>query len=342
MLSAFKPALAVVLIGSIGGLAGWLVQAPAPWLLGAALFVSLAAIGGVNVALPNALRDAVFIVIGMTMGAGVTPETVATAAQWPLSLVTLFAGLIAIMAVSTYALRRLFAYDKATATLASAPGHLSFVLSLSTETNANIATLSIVQTMRVLTLTLAVPLVVSLLYPGLEPRFVLDGASMPVWGLAIVGALAIAVGRGLKKLRVPAAYLLGGLFASASLHVTDVLPGVVPAWLTIPAFGLMGTLIGTRFNNTGWRSIRAALGASFASTAIALVISGLAAAFVSLFITVEPAHLLIAFAPGGLETMAAMGIMLGANPAFIAAHHVSRILFLTALIPLVLHWTSKR
>ena len=50
-----------------------------------------------------------------------------------------------------------------TARLAAAPGHLSYVLSLSTETRADIALLSVVQSLRVLTLTLLVPLVAALL-----------------------------------------------------------------------------------------------------------------------------------------------------------------------------------
>jgi len=47
-------------------------------------------------------------------------------------------------------------------------------------------------------------------------------------------------------------------------------------------------------------------------------------------------QLLIAFAPGGVETMAAMSVLLDADPAFVAAHHVLRLFVLTALVPIVL------
>ena len=46
--------------------------------------------------------------------------------------------------------------------------------------------------------------------------------------------------------------------------------------------------------------------------------------------------ILIAFAPGGLETMAAMSVILGIDPTFVASHHVARLLMLTAIVPIFL------
>ncbi|WP_160316300.1 AbrB family transcriptional regulator [Ahrensia marina] len=336
--SQLKPVLYALVLGFGSAMAALAIGFPAPFLTGPALVVSLAGVVGVPLFMPNFLRNGVFVVIGMTMGAGVTPETVATAAKWPLSILMLFAGLIVIMIVSARFLRTMFGYDKYTALLSATPGHLSYVLSLSTETKADIPVLSIVQTMRVLTLTLAVPFIVALVYPDLEPRFALEGESITLSGLIIVSSVALCVGLILMKLKMPAALLMGGLIVSAFFHVTEILPGTIPSWLTSPAFILMGILIGTRFNGATWSLLRGALTASLVVTGVALIVSGASALIVGMFIDVPPAHLLIAFAPGGLETMAAMGIMLDANPAFIAAHHVLRIMFLTAIIPIALRF----
>jgi uncharacterized membrane protein AbrB (regulator of aidB expression) len=43
----------------------------------------------------------------------------------------------------------------------------------------------------------------------------------------------------------------------------------------------------------------------------------------------------LGLSPGGLEGMGALGIALGFDTAFIAAHHVSRLMFLTFAIPVV-------
>lgn len=336
--SQLKPVLYALGLGFTAAMAALIIGFPAPFLTGPALVVSLAGVLGLPLFMPNFLRNGVFVVIGMTMGAGITPETVASAAKWPLSILMLFAGLIIIMIVSARFLSTLFGYDNHTALLSATPGHLSYVLSLSTETKADIPVLSIVQTMRVLTLTLAVPFIVALIYPDLEPRFGLEGEPITFNGLFIVSSVAVAVGVVLTKLKMPAALLMGGLIVSAFFHVTEILTGIIPLWLTSPAFILMGILIGTRFNGATWTLLRGALTASLVVTGVALLVSGAAALIVGLFIDVPPAHLLIAFAPGGLETMAAMGIMMDANPAFIAAHHVLRIIFLTALIPVALRF----
>lgn len=45
---------------------------------------------------------------------------------------------------------------------------------------------------------------------------------------------------------------------------------------------------------------------------------------------------MIAFAPGGLETMAAMAVMMHADTAYVGSHHVLRLLFLSVLMPFVI------
>ena len=46
---------------------------------------------------------------------------------------------------------------------------------------------------------------------------------------------------------------------------------------------------------------------------------------------------IIAFAPGGLETMIAMGTLVNADPSYVAIHHISRIFFLSFLVPFLIY-----
>ena len=48
------------------------------------------------------------------------------------------------------------------------------------------------------------------------------------------------------------------------------------------------------------------------------------------------AHVLVAFAPGGLETMIAIGVVLGVIPGFVAACHIARLLVLSVYLPMML------
>ena len=58
--------------------------------------------------------------------------------------------------------------------------------------------------------------------------------------------------------------------------------------------------------------------------------------YVHYFTEIPLSHIFIAFAPGGLETMIAMGGLVSAEPTYIASHHVSRLFFLAFLIPILL------
>jgi uncharacterized membrane protein AbrB (regulator of aidB expression) len=123
---------------------------------------------------------------------------------------------------------------------------------------------------------------------------------------------------------------------SAAAHATDLVPGAVPAWLMLPAFVGLGTLIGTRFAGMTWTRFRASVLAGLSVTIVTAVLTALAAIPVSMALAMPTAHVLAAFAPGGLETMVALGATMAASPGFIAACHVMRLVILSVLIPLVL------
>ena len=94
----------------------------------------------------------------------------------------------------------------------------------------------------------------------------------------------------------------------------------------------MGSLIGTRFaGSTGtpcparcWRGRHHAL---------ACTVAALGALLAAAYRGLPAAALLLAFAPGGVEIMAALAIETGLDPALVAAHHVFRLFVLALLIP---------
>ena len=59
----------------------------------------------------------------------------------------------------------------------------------------------------------------------------------------------------LKRINVPAPFLLGGLFTSSALHVMDITPGRLPPILAWPAFLILGTLIGSRITTIKAREL---------------------------------------------------------------------------------------
>lgn len=329
-------ALAVTVVVALGGAAAFhLVGFPAAPLTGPALAVSLAGLAGMPVAIPPRLRDVCLVALGLGIGAAVTPEVLAGAARWPTSLAVMTAMLLVNMAVTRKILERVFDQSPVTATLAATPGHLSYVIALADEGGADMRAVAVVQSIRVLFLTLCLP-------PLIAVGFEATGATVlpsEVLGPGLLVALAVAaVGVGLvfKRLQVPAAFLLGGMAVSAAGHGAGLTPGRIPDALVTGALIAMGALIGTRFGGITLAEVRRSALAGAVVTALAMAFAMAGAVAISWAAGLPPALLVIAFAPGGVEAMAAIAIQMGQDPTFVAAHHVWRLVLLTFVTPMAL------
>lgn len=329
-----------LVIAAIGAGFAFASGAPAPFLVGPALLVALSALLGLPVQIPVWLRNLCFIIIGLTMGAGVTPEVIETARQWPFSFVILAIALLLIILIGKWLLVRKWHYDPMTALMSVVPGHLSYVLGLSAETKGDLATIGVVQSIRLLALTILVPFAV--VFIGIDAGVPVGPVVvMPFFAFALSMAISLAVGFVLERFKLPAAYLIAGLLWSTGSHITGTIDGTVAPNIGTPAFIIMGALIGTRFTGVTIAMLKRAFVAGTSVTLVAFGISAFAAWLVSLFVDVPMSQLLIAFAPGGVETMAAMAVSMNADPAFVAAHHVMRLLILTFLAPIMLSLTRS-
>jgi membrane AbrB-like protein len=330
----WKDALPTLVIGAAGAVLFWLIGFPAAVLTGPAAAVSAATILGVRTAIPPALRDAVFLAIGITIGSTVTPEVIATALTWPLSLFILSVTLLVALLLAQETLMRGFGFDRMTALMSAMPGHLSYVLGISAEVSCDIRRVALVQTVRVLLQTLLVPVLVSLWGVEGTGRLADHGRIAPL-ALALTFVLAIGAGLVLRRLRLPAPLLIGAMAVSATGHGAGLTPGTVPVWMTVAAFLCMGSLIGTRFRGFSIRELGGALSAGVVTTVIASAVAAMGAMVAAGIIGLSPAALLLAFAPGGVEVMAALAVETGLEPALVAAHHVFRLLILGIFIPVL-------
>ena len=103
----------------------------------------------------------------------------------------------------------------------------------------------------------------------------------------------------------------------------------------------MGTLIGSRFSGITPRTLGNSLAAGMLTTTVAALVSVSASFVAAKMLDLPINHVLIAFAPGGVETMAAMAVLLEVDPSFVAVHHVARLLFLTMLVPILMGLNKK-
>ncbi len=323
------------LIAAVGALVAVALGLPAPQLIGPAVAVTIGGLAGLRLSVPQVVRNASFIVVGVSMGSTVSPDIFVAARTWPLSFVMVFVAIVLLLFVAAWVLQRLFHYDRTTALLAASPGHLSYVLSLAAEMRCDLRAVSISQSVRVLALTITVPLIVEVFDLAGNDVVVMPQA-MGIPALAAILVLSALLGLLFRRWKFPAALLLGGVFVSMSTHVTGYVSGSVPVWLLTPTYVLLGALIGTRFSGVSLADLRVAFVSGLVVTfVVSLMAAGIAVA-VSYLAGVPLDAALIAFSPGGLETMAAMAVMLHADPTYVGAHHVLRLMFLSVLMPLVI------
>ncbi|MFT6677229.1 MAG: membrane AbrB-like protein [Sulfitobacter sp.] len=328
--------LSTLLVAIAGAVFGWALNAPVYMLLGPALAVTLAGLSGLRTGIDARLRDLCFLALGIAVGAGFDGNALAAMMRWPLAFVFMCLIIWAILVLCRIMLVRVFDFDPRSAVLAAAPGHLSFVIAIATEGGSDVARISITQSVRLLSLTLVVPFIALAMGIEVSGNVAPQGTAMTLPLIAVLIALSAVVGFLFIRWQVPAPLLLAGMAVSALGHVTEWTPGVLPAWLILPAYLVLGALIGTRFSGISLSRLASGLSAGLAITLVAVALAGLAAIPVGMALGMPLAHVLVAFAPGGFETMIAMGAVLGVTPGFVAACHIMRLVVLSLLLPAML------
>ncbi len=139
-----------------------------------------------------------------------------------------------------------------------------------------------------------------------------------------------------QRLRIPASCFLFGLLVSAGAHASGLVEGAVPDWAMFCGLAIAGGALGTRVRDMGGTSLWRLALAGAVMLAVTLSVSIGFAALTAVLTGLPLVQLWVAFAPGGVEVMAAIGLSLGYDPAFIALHHFARILALVVLVPLAL------
>lgn len=333
--------LITIFIGSVGAYIAWFIGAPAPFLTGPATLVTISALLNItcNISLP--IRNISFVVIGIATAEGINSDVLINALTWPISLTGMCFNIIILVLAGKYIFQTYFKMERNNAILASTPGHLSFVLSLSEDNAGNTAIISIIQSIRVLTLTLALPGIIAIFTDfNMRP----STSSAPVLSynhLFLMISLSIIIGILLLRFRVPAAFLLGGMLCSTIGHGFNLTPGEIPENLAILAFVVLGSLIGSRFSGISLEILKSCILKGTLFTSLSLMISVLVALLTSYFTSFRFIEILIAIAPGGLETMIVMGQLIDADPAFIALHHLARLFLLLLLLSIMIRNVKK-
>jgi uncharacterized protein len=333
--------LETLAIGSAGGLFFLWAQLPGGLISGAMIAVAGAGIAGRSLGLPQWLAHIILMTLGLSLGAMVSPVMIKNLAAWPVSIALLAAATFCATFGSSFYLQWVHGWDRTSALLAGSPGALSQVIMLATERDADVAGIAVVQIIRVIILTAAVPMFLAAV--GVLGHGPLPSRGPPASAIALLELAAVAIAAALlfRWMNFPASWMFGAMLGSSVMHGAGWVEGGVPQWAYVTALIGIGILIGSRFGRITPRTILSHVTAALGSFAVAIAISALFVAAIALTTHVNFSDIVVAFAPGAMDAMLALALTLHIDPVFVGAHHLSRFIFVSIATPGIVHLYGK-
>ncbi len=328
---ALQETVETLAIALAGGLTFTFLGLPAGLVSGSVAAVAAAALAGRPMKVPLALARSCYVIVGILLGAVVTPETLRGVTTWPASIGLLMLCSIVMMIATMSYLRVVHRWDPLSALLGASPGAMAQVIALSAELGGDLRAIAIVQTVRVLLIVIGLPNGLALFGLVVPAVAVARGpADFSVLGQMIVlAAVSIACAVAFLRLRFPGGLLFGAMAGSAILHGSGYIHAVLPWWIGSASVIALGALVGSRFANTPPRMLIGFLGAAFGSFAVSMAV---ATAFILIVARLFPfpiANIVIAFSPGAQDTMMVLALALHLDPVYVGAHHLARFLVVT-------------
>jgi membrane AbrB-like protein len=324
-----------LLIGAIGGAVLTAVGMPAGWLSGSMIAVAIAALAGRPITVPAPFAQVVFVLIGISLGGAVTPETLRGVATWPVSVVLLCVGMICAMFGSAAYLRTVHGWSMLSGLFGSAPGALSQVMAYATQYHSDLAGIAIVQTIRVVILTALLPLGLAMF--GLIPAapeargFAVADSPLEIGLLVAISTAAAIVAH---YVRFPGGLIFGAMLASAVLHGSGLIHASMPWWIVNAVMVALGAITGSRFAHTDLRLLFRHFGAALGSFSVAVLIVSVFAAAAAFSMNLNLPDVVVSYSPGALDAMMILALALHLDPIFVGAHHVTRFMLVSAALPL--------
>lgn len=324
-------------IGGLGGLVFHLLSLPLPWMLGALTATMAASVAGLPIRGPVRLRPVVVAVIGVLLGSRFTPDVIEQAGRMLTSLSILLAYLSVVGCVTVSYFRFVGRQDWTTAYFAGMPGGLSEMVELGEARGANVPVIVLAHSLRIV-LTIALMAILFRIVLGHDvgaAPVTVDAAIGPLDAALLIACAVIGMPLG-KLLHLPAPTFLGPLILSAAVHMTGLTASVPPNLLVNAAQVALGTILGCRFLGISVPTLARACALNLGATLLTLALALGGALAMQHLAGVRLDQGLLALAPGGLTEMGLIALAVQADVAFVAIHHVVRILAVIVVAPLLL------
>jgi uncharacterized protein len=334
-LSSPKARAMTVAFASAGTLLFWWGGLPLPFLFGPLFACLLAALAGAPLKGLGQVSVAMRTVLGVAVGASVTPEVIGRMPQMAVSvsLIPIYICLIGLIGVPFF--RKVYGFDRATSWYAAMPGGLQDMVIFGAEAGGNVRSLSLIHATRVLIIVTVAPIILTQGFGvALDNPIGAPASSIPLRELALMTAAALIGWKGGERIGLFGASILGPMIVTAALSLGGFIHYRPPAEAILAAQFFIGVGIGVGYVGVTLAELRRDVAAG---VVFVLMLAALAAAFtevVVLFGLAPPVDGFLAFAPGGQAEMTVLAIVAGADLGYVIVHHLTRVLFVITGAPI--------
>lgn len=329
------PILLTFVIALIGVAGFHALALPLPWLLGPITACLLAALAGVKMRGIKLVNEGMRTVLGVAVGATFTPPLLMTmAGMWPtLMLIPVMVLCIGLVGVPYF--QRLWGFDFATSYYSTMPGGLQDMLVFGEEAGGNPRSLSLIHATRVMVIVVALPFILQGFWdadlsnpPGAPASSIAPSQMLLMVACALVGW------QGAKAVGMFGASILGPLIVAAACALVGLLHHRPPAEAIWAAQFFIGMTVGVKYTGITMTEVRRDLVAGLGFCIILILLTLIFVEFVYVLELAPGMEALLAFAPGGQAELTVLALIVGADVAFVIAHHVLRIFVVILGAPL--------
>ena len=322
MFALTRPRLIALLTATIGAALFVWLSVPLPYLLGPMVACLVVALMGAPLQDMGTLGTVMRTILGVAIGASITPETLAAMPGYAptLAMIPVFIGVIGLVGYPFF--RRVCGFDPATSFYAAMPGGLQDMLIFGEEAGGDVRAMSLIHATRVLVIVSIAPFLISWAWdvdltaaPGQPAREV--GALQ----IALMFAAGIAGWRIAARVKLFGASILGPMILTAILSLSGVIQTRPPAEMIWAAQFFIGLAVGAKYAGITAKEIRVDIGAGLVYSLALALITLLFLLGISWVSPVDDLDLMLSFLPGGQGEMVIIAIVAGGDLGFVDTHH---------------------
>lgn len=312
-------------LAGVGAMVFHFLGLPLAFLFGPMTACLIAALAGAPLKGMGTLSILARTVLGVAVGASITPEVVARIPQMAgsVALVPVYVAIIGLVGVPFF--RRL-GYDPATAWYAAMPGGLQDMVIFGTEAGGDGRALALIHATRVLFIVTLAPMILTGFYgAGLTGAVGAPARDLPLHELALMAAAAVVGWKGAERIGLFGATILGPMIVTAVLSLSGLVHSRPPAEAILTAQLFIGLGIGVQYVGVTFRELRSFILSGLAFVVLLAVLAAIFTEIVTLSGLARPVEGFLAFAPGGQAEMTVLALVAGADLGFVILHHLTRI-----------------